>query len=326
MAQTRKPACTTEVDEPIPASFRSNHHRNGKWSPSNRNLEFAGAGGAAPPATIPPATINTDTELLALKDSVATYPPRNHVHRRPASDTAADLNSSTGPPRSTTAFALPSPTSETPLVRAALSDDSSPRTVASGLLVPARECSMCGEKFDRQHLFDFHQEKHTRHIGSVSSSAASHASSKTCVQETWDKFPRSPTLDVTQQSRKVADTSLFAEVQDVLWIEHVEATPQGVYGIRVLVRTFYGTVQLMPMVKSVMESHGFDLAAYMHKEGFSIPPRTIWASHLQLEDLVSEEDDRRLLESGQGCSLVCVPLALHEKSDNSFEPFLSVAM
>lgn len=212
-------------------------------------------------------------------------------------------------------------------MRAAISDDSSPRTVASGLLVPARECSMCGEKFDRQHLFDFHQEKHTRHIGNVSSSAASHASSKTCVQETWDKFPRSPTLDVTQQSRKVADTSLFAEVQDVLWIEHVEATLQGVYGIRVLVRTFYGTVQLMPMVsfhellkkeeqvKSVMESHGFDLAAYMHKEGFSIPPRTIWASHLQLEDLVSEEDDRRLLESGQGCSLVCVPLALHEKND-----------
>jgi hypothetical protein len=186
---------------------------------------------------------------------------------------------------------------------------------------------MCGEKFDRQHLFDFHQEKHTRHIVSVSSSAASHASSKTCVQETWDKFPRSPTLDVTQQSRKVADTSLFAKVQDVLWIEHVEATPQGVYGIRVLVRTFYGAVQLMPMVsfhellkkeeqvKSVMESHGFDLAAYMHKEGFSIPPRTIWASHLQLEDLVSEEDDRRLLESGQGCSLVCVSLPLHDKSD-----------
>ena len=36
MAQTREPACTTEVYKPIPASFRSNHHRNGKWSLSNR--------------------------------------------------------------------------------------------------------------------------------------------------------------------------------------------------------------------------------------------------------------------------------------------------
>jgi hypothetical protein len=79
--------------------------------------------------------------------------------------------------------------------------------------------------------------------------------------------------------------------------------------------SFHELLKKEEQVKSVMESHGFDLAAYMHKEGFSIPPRTIWASHLQLEDLVSEEDDRRLLESGQGCSLVCVPLALHEKSD-----------
>lgn len=41
-----------------------------------RSLSFACAGGAAPPAIIPTATINTDTELLALKDSVAAYPPR----------------------------------------------------------------------------------------------------------------------------------------------------------------------------------------------------------------------------------------------------------
>jgi hypothetical protein len=47
-----------------------------RFLPGDRSLEFACAGGAAPPATIPPATINTDTELLVLKDSVATYPPR----------------------------------------------------------------------------------------------------------------------------------------------------------------------------------------------------------------------------------------------------------
>jgi hypothetical protein len=47
-----------------------------RFLPGDRSLEFACAGGAAPPATISPATINTDTELLVPEDNVAPYPPR----------------------------------------------------------------------------------------------------------------------------------------------------------------------------------------------------------------------------------------------------------
>jgi hypothetical protein len=121
----------------------------------------------------------------------------------------------------------------------------------------------------------------------------------------------------------VADTSLLAEVHEVLWIDHVEAIPQGVYGVKVLVRNLDDTVQLMLMVsfyellkkeeqvKSIMGDYGFNIAFYMHKKGYSIPPGTIWISHSPLEDVVPEEVDRRLLESGEDCSA----LALHEKSD-----------
>jgi hypothetical protein len=46
-----------------------------RFLPKERSFAFACAG-AAPPATIPPATINTNTELLVLEDNVARYPPR----------------------------------------------------------------------------------------------------------------------------------------------------------------------------------------------------------------------------------------------------------
>jgi hypothetical protein len=200
------------------------------------------------------------------------------------------------------------------------------RTVAKGFIEPARVCKRCKQEFNRQHLYDFHMEEHTRQkpdsrrIVSVLSSAASNASSKTFVQ---DQFPRSPTPDVTLQPRKVADASLLAEFHEVLWIDHVEAIPEGVNGVKVLVRTLDDTVQLMPMVsfdellkkeeqvKSIMGDHGFDMAFYMHEKGYSIPERPIWSSHSTLEDFVPEEDHRRLLESGEDCSA----LALHEESD-----------
>jgi hypothetical protein len=43
--------------------------------PKERSLAFACAG-AAPPATIPPATINTNMELLVNENNVAPYAPR----------------------------------------------------------------------------------------------------------------------------------------------------------------------------------------------------------------------------------------------------------
>jgi hypothetical protein len=164
------------------------------------------------------------------------------------------------------------------------------------------------------------QTSKSSHIVSVPSSAASHASSETFVQERqpWEHFPRRPTPDVTQQSRKANDTSLFVNVHDVLWIDRVDATKQGVYGIRVLVRTIYDTVQLMPavsfltllqekeQVEGVMGNHAYDGALYMQETGRYMPLCPFWTHHLRLEDLVPEEVDRRLLESGKVCSPTCL--------------------
>jgi hypothetical protein len=190
---------------------------------------------------------------------------------------------------------------------------------------------MCGKIFRLPHLFDFHQEDHgshnlvdeattdqtskSSHIVSVPSSAASHTSSETFVQERqpWDHFPPCP-----QQSRKAEDTSLFVNVHDVLWIDRVDATKQGVYGIRVLVRTIHDTVQLMPavsfltllqekeQVEGVMGNHAYEGALYMQETGRYMPLCPFWTHHLRLEDLVPEEVDRRLLESGEACPLTCL--------------------
>jgi hypothetical protein len=46
-----------------------------QFLPKKCSLAFACAG-AAPPATIPPATINTNTELLVIENNVAPYAPR----------------------------------------------------------------------------------------------------------------------------------------------------------------------------------------------------------------------------------------------------------
>jgi hypothetical protein len=167
------------------------------------------------------------------------------------------------------------------------------------------------------------QTSKSSHIVSVPSSAASHASSKTFVPERqpWDHFPRCPTPDVTQQSRKAADTSLFVNIRDVLWIDCVDATIQGVYGIRVLVRTISDTVQLMPavsfltlvgeestteQVEDIMGSHAYNGALRLQEMGRCMLLCSFWINHLQLEDLVPEEVDRRLLESGKECPPTCL--------------------
>lgn len=167
----------------------------------------------------------------ALSRRKLTWHTENHVHRRPAdrmftaSNTSTGLNSSTSPTRSTKAITIS--TSQASSVPAVPSDSGSIRKVNHGLLEPPGKCETCKMEFQRPHLFCFHQERHEKRnlmaktrthqtaksspTVSVRSSAVSHASSKTFVQQSqpWDCFPQCGASALAQRPQKAADVFTF---------------------------------------------------------------------------------------------------------------------
>jgi hypothetical protein len=117
------------------------------------------------------------------------------------------------------------------------------------------------------------------------------------------------------------DTSLLVDVRDLIWIKSVDATTQGVHGRDVLVRTISDTVRLVPTVsfsalvshegiadrvRDIMDDHAYNGALHLQRTCRWLPVCSFWTNHLQLEDLVPNEDERCLLEGGIECPLTCV--------------------
>jgi hypothetical protein len=101
----------------------------------------------------------------------------------------------------------------------------------------------------------------------------------------------------------------------------VDSTTQGVHGRDVLVRTISDTVRLVPTVsflalvgqkglaewlRNIMCPHAYDGALHLQRTCRPVPMCSVETNHLRLEDIVSNEDKRCLLEGGIECPLTCV--------------------
>ena len=117
------------------------------------------------------------------------------------------------------------------------------------------------------------------------------------------------------------DTSLLVDVRDLIWIKCVDATIQGVHGKDVLVRTTSDTVRLVSTmsflalveqkgiakrVRDIMDLHAYDGALHLQRTCRWLPLCSFWTNHLQLGDIVPDEDKRGLLEGGMECPFTCV--------------------
>ncbi|KAF2865076.1 hypothetical protein BDV95DRAFT_587690 [Massariosphaeria phaeospora] len=261
-----------------------------------------------------------NTQLPVHENNVAPQTARNHVQQeRPADRT---------PTLSVTATHTNSPTTL----------PASPVSQSTLNTFPTI-CKTCKKIFYDQHYFNFDQKKHqaekasrekTTNQTSASSSAVSvqlsalHASSKnTLVQQStpWDHFPQYAIPGVEHPPTMAVDTSLLVDVRDLIWIKCVDATTQGVHGRDVLARTISDKVRLVPTVsflalvgqkgiaerlRSIMRSHAYDGALHLQRTCRSVPMCSVWTNHLQLEDIVPNEDKRCLLEGGIECPLTCV--------------------
>jgi hypothetical protein len=192
----------------------------------------------------------------------------------------------------------------------------------------SRECKTCSKTFHYQQSFDFDQEKHkmektlreeTADQGFTFSGALPIQS---LMESTpWDHFPQYATPSVTHALTVAADTSLLVNVCDLISIKCVDATTQGVHGRDVLVRTSSDTIQLVPTVsffalvsqkgitervRDIMGPHAYDGALHLQRTCRWLPLCSFWTNHLQLEDIVPNEDERCLLEGGIECPFTCV--------------------